>query len=185
MLCLVFFVFLRQQLFLFLLQNQTAPTLSFSLREKTPCCSRRQRARVSHTPLLALLACCSTLSSHSLPFLLLHLSLLMSLGPFIFLFICFLHSSLFPSSPSPAVSITSSLFQAAHCLLCECLKSIPPTLRSSVSELPSNLSFHWQLHNVLRSHGAIHRVHKDRRTLKSHYSLVPHHCHAAGLIALI
>lgn len=56
---------------------------------------------------------------------------------------------------SVSLHLLAALFQVGHCLLCECLKSIPPTLRSSVSELPSNLSFHWQLYNVLRSHSTL------------------------------
>lgn len=69
-----------------------------------------------------------------------------------------IHPHLSLSFPSLSVSLhlLAALFQVGHCLLCECLKSIPPTLRSSVSELPSNLSFHWQLHNGLRSHSAVH-----------------------------
>lgn len=56
--------------------------------------------------------------------------------------------------PSLSLSLfTSSLhsFSRGYCLPRKCLKSIPPTPHSSVCELPPNLSFHWQLHNVLRS----------------------------------
>lgn len=110
-------------------QNQTAPTSNSSPRGKTQCCFRRQHERVSSTPLLASVDCCLTFPI-PVPSLPLHLSLPLSLflsyfsviSPhdplFLFLFLLL----------SPA-----ALFQAGHCL---CLKSIPPTLRSSVSELP-------------------------------------------------
>ncbi len=84
-----------------------------------------------------------------------------------------IHPSLSPSFPFLFVSLhlLTALFQVGHCLLCECLKSIPPTLRSSVSQLPSNLSFHWQLHNVLRSHSAKGWMKKDRRTLNQSHAM--------------
>lgn len=96
-----------------------------------------------------------------------------------------IHPSLSCPSPSASLRFLAARFQVGHCLLSECLKSIPPTWRSSVSKLPSNLSFHWQLHNVLRSHSALCWMEKDRHMLKSHCTLVPHHCHAVGLNAVI
>lgn len=73
-----------------------------------------------------------------------------------------------------SLHLPAAPFQPGHCLPCECLKSIPPTLHSSVSELPSNLSFHWQLHNVLRSRRASRPTRRSRRTLKSYCSPVAH-----------
>lgn len=52
-------------------------------------------------------------------------------------------------------------------------ESIPPTLRSSVSERLPNLSFSWQLYNILRSHNAILWIKKDRRALKAQCLLLP------------
>lgn len=109
-----------------------------------------------------------SLSSHSL-FILHNTSIPLSLCPFPF------------PVPSPFTSPCTLSGLAIVCFR-ECLKSIPPTLRSSVSKLPSNLPFHWQLHNVLRSHSAIRRMKTDRRTLESHSSLVRCHAQCSDLI---
>lgn len=177
-----------------LLQNQTARTSSFLLQGKMLWCFRRRHRKVSH------------LGSFSCPLLSFLFSPLVPLtdptpSPFHlcplcpFIFILSYPAITFPMI-YPCISLShrflcvslhllAMLFQVDHCLLPECLKCIPPTLRSSASELLSNLPFHWQFHNVLRSHSAIHWMKKDARTLKTHCSLVPHHCHTISLNLVI
>lgn len=102
-------------------QNQTAPSSSSSPQEKTLWCFRRQHRRVSQ----------------SLSQLLSHL-----IRPLLRLL---LYLSLPPASPSPSVSpclcplsaavshhLLAALFQAGHCLISECLRSVLPTLCSSI-----------------------------------------------------
>lgn len=109
----------------FLLQNQTAPTSSFSPRGKILWCFRRQRRRVSHPPLSALLASlnrCATLSAHSLRSLSLFFcnSVLLPLA-----------ASLFPCSLFTASSLSSRLYSSV--LLSVLSTTIHPSLSLSFS----------------------------------------------------
>lgn len=149
-------------LFFPLWQSQTAPTSSSSPQEKTLWCSRRQHRRVSQSlsQLLSHLI-------HPLLHLLLYLSLpLASLSRSASPFLC-------PLPAAVSHHLLAALFQAGHCLICECLRSVLPTLCSSVSKLPSNISFYWQTRNVKTS--GIHvRVNAEVHLYKPHHLLFPH-----------
>lgn len=154
-------IFLTFSFFPLLWQNQTAPSSSSSPQEKTLWCFRRQHRRVSQS--------LSQLLSHLIRPLL-HLLLYLSLPP---------------ASPSPSVSpclcplsaavshhLLAALFQAGHCLISECLRSVLPTLCSSISKLPSNISFYWRIHNIEAS-GTNIGGNTGVPLYKSHHLLVP------------
>lgn len=135
-----------------LLQNQTAPTSNSSPRGKTQWCFRRRHERVSRTPLSASVDCCPTLPIPE-PSLPLHLSLSLSLS----LFLC-RFSVISPMILSSSVFLLLSLFTSLpHCfrLAIVCSVSVWNLFRLRYVQVslsfPSNLSFYWQLHNILRS----------------------------------
>lgn len=78
----------------------------------------------------------------------------------------------------PSLHLLAALFQPGYCLPSKCLKSIPPTLHSSVCELPPNLSFRWQLHNVLRSRA-------ESGDADAHSNLIVHRWQHCGAVFLL
>lgn len=159
----VFRRFSRQSLFLFFLfpaaESNCTYFKFFTTGENTVMFQKTTKKSES---LLDPFNCCPTSSRPHL-----HLQLYLTLLPSP-LSLSLTHSCvispLSPSALAPLSLILAALFQAAHCLFCECLKFIPPTLRSSVSELQPNLSFHWQLHNVKITDW--HALNEDRCALK-------------------
>lgn len=112
----------------------------------------------------ASLNCCPTLSAHS--------SISCSTSRCLLLFL--LHQSVLVFVLSAAVShhLLAALFQAGHCLISECLRSVLPTLCSSISKLPSNISFYWRIHNIETS-GTNIGGNTGVPLYKSHHLLVP------------